>query len=158
MGHSLGPHLLNAHLLPGSVLGTKGTKSERHSSCSPAQPAFLFFFFFSCFLGLHPQHMEVPRLQVESEIQLLTYTRATATCDLSHICDLHHSSQCCSGTTITRIYLVKCGFVGPTPSKVKVPGSHPIKSEGSWVPPHQKCRFLGPTPLSIDSWAPSNQK
>ena len=31
--------------------------------------------------------MEVPRLGVESELQLL----ATATWDLSHICDLHHS-------------------------------------------------------------------
>ena len=30
-----------------------------------------FFFFF---LGLHPQHMEVPMLQVKSELQLLAYT------------------------------------------------------------------------------------
>jgi len=30
--------------------------------------------------------MEVPRLEVKSELQLLTY--ATATRDLSHICDL----------------------------------------------------------------------
>ena len=29
-----------------------------------------FFFFFS-FLGPHPQHMEVPRLGVKSELQLL---------------------------------------------------------------------------------------
>ena len=36
--------------------------------------------------------MEVPRLGVELELQLLAYTRATATPDLSHICDLHHSS------------------------------------------------------------------
>ena len=27
-----------------------------------------FFFFFFFFLGLHPQHMEVPRLGVESEL------------------------------------------------------------------------------------------
>ena len=38
-------------------------------------------------------HMEVPRLGVELELQLLAYTTATAAADLSHICDLHHSSQ-----------------------------------------------------------------
>ena len=39
------------------------------------------------------QHMEVPRLRVESEPQLLVY--ATATPDPSHICDLHSSSHQC---------------------------------------------------------------
>ena len=29
---------------------------------------------FGLFLGPHVQHMEVPRLKVESELQLLTYT------------------------------------------------------------------------------------
>ena len=37
--------------------------------------------------------MEVPRLGVRWELQLLAYTTATATWDLSHICNLHHSSQ-----------------------------------------------------------------
>ena len=37
--------------------------------------------------------MEVPRLQVESDLQLLAYTTATAMWDLSCICDIHHSSQ-----------------------------------------------------------------
>ena len=37
--------------------------------------------------------MEVPRLGVKSELHLLAYTTATATQDLSSICDLHHSSQ-----------------------------------------------------------------
>ena len=37
--------------------------------------------------------MEVPRLGVELELQLLTYTAATAMPDLSSICDLHHSSR-----------------------------------------------------------------
>ena len=36
-----------------------------------------------CFLGLHPQHMEVPRLRVQSELQLLAYATATATQDSS---------------------------------------------------------------------------
>ena len=31
-------------------------------------------FFFFCFLGPHLQHMEVPRLGVESELQLLAFT------------------------------------------------------------------------------------
>ena len=35
--------------------------------------------------------MEVPRLGVESELQWQAY--ATATWDLSHTCDLHHSSR-----------------------------------------------------------------
>ena len=50
------------------------------------------FFFFLVFLGLYMQHMEVPRLGVKSELQLPTYNRATATPDLSHVCDLHHGS------------------------------------------------------------------
>ena len=37
--------------------------------------------------------MEVPRLGVELELQLLAYATATATQDPRHICDLHHSSQ-----------------------------------------------------------------
>ena len=50
------------------------------------------FNFFWVFLGLYQQHMEVPRLGVKSELQLLTYATATATQDLSHIYDPHHSS------------------------------------------------------------------
>ena len=52
-----------------------------------------FFFLLFVFLGLHPQHMEVPRLGVQSELQLSAYTTATATWDPSCICDLYHSSQ-----------------------------------------------------------------
>ena len=50
-----------------------------------------FVFLFVCFLGLHPWHMEVPRLGVQLELQLLAYATATATSELSLICDLHHS-------------------------------------------------------------------
>ena len=53
---------------------------------------FSFLLFFFGFLGLHPQHMEVPRLGVKSELQLLTYTVAIATQNPSLICDLQHSS------------------------------------------------------------------
>ena len=37
--------------------------------------------------------MEVPMLGVKLELQLLAYTKATATQDPSHIFDLHHSSR-----------------------------------------------------------------
>ena len=46
-------------------------------------------------LGPHLQHVEVPTLGVESELQLLAYTTATATQDLSRIYYLHRSSQQC---------------------------------------------------------------
>ena len=55
----------------------------------------IFYLFIFCFLGLYQWHMEVPRLGVQSEPQLLVYTTATATWDQSHVCDLHHSSQQC---------------------------------------------------------------
>ena len=50
----------------------------------------LIFFFF--LIGPHLWHMEVPRLGVKLELQLPDYTTATATPDLSHICDRHHGS------------------------------------------------------------------
>ena len=37
--------------------------------------------------------MEVPRLGVESELQLLAYTAAIAMQDLSCVCSLHQTSQ-----------------------------------------------------------------
>jgi len=52
----------------------------------PFLPSFPSFFL------LHPQHMEVPRLGVELELQLPAYTTATGTQGLSLACDLHHSS------------------------------------------------------------------
>ena len=45
---------------------------------------FSFFFLGSCLL-----HTEVPRLRVQSELQLPAYTTARAMPDLSHACDLH---------------------------------------------------------------------
>ena len=55
----------------------------------------LLFFCLVCFLGPHPQHMEIPRQGVQSELQLMDYSTATATQDPSHLCNLHHSSQQC---------------------------------------------------------------
>ena len=51
------------------------------------------FFFSFVFLGLHPRHMEVLRLGVESELQLPVYAIAMGTLDLSPFCELSHSSQ-----------------------------------------------------------------
>ena len=60
--------------------GQKGLKPRFHPG--------LFNFSFS---GLHVWHVEVPRLGVESELQLLAYT--TVTSDPSHTDNLHCSSQ-----------------------------------------------------------------
>ena len=54
----------------------------------------LFIYLF-CFLGSHLRHMEIPRLGVQSELQLLAYASAIATQDPSHVFNLHHSSQQC---------------------------------------------------------------
>ena len=70
------------------ILGEDGWARWVHCEAS-----LYFFFFFCLFLGPHPRHMESPRLGVELELQLLTYTTATATQDPSHICNLYHSSQ-----------------------------------------------------------------
>ena len=51
------------------------------------------FCFSFCFLGLHLQHMKVPQLGGELELQLMAYTTATATLDPSCVCNLHHSSR-----------------------------------------------------------------
>ena len=55
---------------------------------------YLFIYLF-VFLGPHLWHMEVPRLGVQSKLQLLAYTTATETLDWSHVCNLYHSSQQC---------------------------------------------------------------
>ena len=75
------------------------TTSSESSSLSGPLPHFFkislslsLFFFFFCFLGPHLRHLGVLRLGVEWELQLLTYVTATATPDLSHVCNLHHSS------------------------------------------------------------------
>ena len=57
---------------------------------------FAFCLFFS-FLELHLWHMQLPRLGVESELQLPAYTMATAIAirDRSHVCNLYQSSWEC---------------------------------------------------------------
>ena len=53
-----------------------------------ASSCVFYFNFFLVFLGPHPRHMEVARLGVESELQLLACTTATAMRDLSLDCNL----------------------------------------------------------------------
>ena len=55
------------------------------------EATFLFLFFH--FLGPHLRYMEVPRQGVESVLQPMTYTIATATAGPSLVCELHHSSR-----------------------------------------------------------------
>ena len=51
-----------------------------------------YFIYFFIFLGPHPHHTEVSRLGVKSELQLPSYTTATAMPDPSRIRALHGSS------------------------------------------------------------------
>ena len=49
---------------------------------------FIIYLFIYCFLGVYLRHMEVSRLGIELELQLLAYTTATAMWDLSCMCEL----------------------------------------------------------------------
>ena len=55
----------------------------------------IFFFYFFCLFMAIPMACGCSRLGVKMKLQLLTYTTAAATQDLSCICDLHQSSQKC---------------------------------------------------------------
>ena len=59
--------------------------------------------------------MEVPSLGVELELQLPAYTTATATWDLSCVCDLHHSSRHCWILNLLREARDQtCNLMGPS--------------------------------------------
>ena len=66
-------------------------RKKSEANISYCQISVIFFFFFFCFLGPYPQHVEVPRLGVESDLQLPA-SHATATQDSSCDCDLHCSA------------------------------------------------------------------
>ena len=68
----------------------KGLNQSRPGIASPQGGPSLDFAFWFWFLVLH---MEVPRLGINLELQLLAYTTATETRDSSCIFDLHHSSS-----------------------------------------------------------------
>ena len=67
---------------------------ESHSMLPFKIDSFFIFYFYFYFLLFRAEqwHMEVPRQRVKSELQLPAYTTATATWNLSCICDLHCSS------------------------------------------------------------------
>ena len=52
----------------------------------------IFCFCLFVFSGMQLWQIEVLRLGVKLELQLLAYATATAMQDLSHNCDVHHSS------------------------------------------------------------------
>ena len=65
---------------------------------SQAPPVkILFLFVFRAKLSAYG----VPRLGIKSELQLRACATATATWDLSYICDLHHSSGRCQIRSLT---------------------------------------------------------
>ena len=73
--------------------------------------------FFRIFLGLQMQHIEDPRLGVESVLQLLTYTTTQQyQPDLSPICDLH------------------CSFLVATPDPLTHWARPGIKPVSLWIP------------------------
>ena len=79
-------------------------------------------------LGPHPQHTEVPRLGVKSELQLPAYTTTTATWDPSHICHLYHSSwRCRILNPLSKARNQTCILMDT--SQVRYPLSH---EENSW--------------------------
>ena len=72
------------------------TNTHTHTHTHILLHILFHYGFFVCFLlwflGMHYWHVEVPRLGFQLELQLPSYTTATAMPDLSHVCD-HHSSQ-----------------------------------------------------------------
>ena len=79
--------------------------------------------------------MEVPRLGVNSELQLPAYTTARATWDPSHIQDLHHSSR-------------RCQILNP-PSEAR-DRTCILRFKGSWV--HYRCTTTGTPTKTFSRW------
>ena len=79
--------------LPFSLPGLAGNALPSLIFPEPFSHVHFFFFSFLVFLGLHSQHVEVPRLGVASKLPLLPFATAIATRDPSRTCDLHHSSR-----------------------------------------------------------------
>ena len=75
-------------MVPSKPNMTNKTTSYYNGKSKDTFPAF-----FVCFLGLHLRHVQVPRLGVKLELQLLAYTTAKETQDPSLVYDLHYRSQ-----------------------------------------------------------------
>ena len=77
----------------GAALKRQKTKKKKKALLKKC--SLLRFCLFFVFLGPRPLHIEVPRLGVESELQLPAYVTAPAMQDLNCLCDIHHSSYQC---------------------------------------------------------------
>ena len=88
LSDSLPTQIITEHWVEFSVLCSRSPLANR--SVYEWTSFFIFILIFG-FLGLHPRHMEVPRLGVK--LKLSAYTTATAMWDLSCVFNLHHSSQ-----------------------------------------------------------------
>lgn len=85
---------------------------------------FVSNFFFFGVGGTHSWHLEVPRLGVESKLQLPPYATATVMWHPSHICSLHCGSwQCWIPNPLSKardqayILMVTSGFVTAEPQR-----------------------------------------
>ena len=95
----------------------KQSQGQKMRCCQLFSFLLFSFSFFPCRAAL-VAYIEVSGLGVKSELQLLAYTTATVTPDLSCVCDLHHSSQQCLilnalswGRNRTRIFMDTSWFV-----------------------------------------------
>ena len=71
----------------------KRSQSEITEAVCWDQVVFFFiFYFYFCFLGPHLWHMDVPRLGVESDLQLPAYATSTRMWDPSCACSPQSSS------------------------------------------------------------------
>ena len=96
--HMLDHHKVWFSLLPASEASSCSTeiKGNQAQMMPPGQFGEVpVRFFWWAGEGPHLQHMEVPGLGVELELQLLAYATASATPEPSRVCDLHHSSWQC---------------------------------------------------------------
>ena len=114
-------------------------------ACTNVYIHIYIYIFFFCFLGPYLRHMEVPRLGVQSELQPPAYTTATATQDLSHVCDLHHSSRQCwilnplneardwTSSSWILVWFVTCWATMGTPGTVFLKGSTGVLVVVQWL-------------------------
>ena len=79
-------------LLPNIVMFLGSRKDMKIWGCYPISTRTFLSFFLFLGGGSCPWHMKVPRLEAELKLQSLAYTTATATPDLSRVCNRHHSS------------------------------------------------------------------
>ena len=66
---------------------------SRHTATPSSLFSFILFIFLFLLFRAAPAAYGGSQAGVESELQLPAYATATAIQDLSHVCDLHHSSR-----------------------------------------------------------------